>query len=237
MQADTFRSQAPAGTDARARSESPDRGGCGGAARLVPALGGGVFPHPGAAQRGARHPPLAGLPLPLAMAVFRRLLLAALCAGLLSGVLAAAGASIRHRAADPAGRDLRETRRRRQGKRAAHDHPAAAEWEPENGFERSAYTLAADLLTGIGFALLLAAGLTLRGGDAGWHDGLFWGLAGFAAFTLAPGMGLPPELPGSEAGRCWRVSYGGLRPPRRPPAGWRCWPSPRLWGTRSSPRR
>lgn len=130
------------------------------------------------------------------MAVFRRLLLAALCAGLLSGVLAAAAHQLgtvplilqaeayEHPAAQ-AGQ--------------AHDHPAIAEWEPENGVERTAYTLAADLLTGIGFALILAAGLALRGGDADWRDGLFWGLAGFAAFTVAPGLGLPPELPGSEA--------------------------------------
>lgn len=33
----------------------------------------------------------------------------------------------------------------------------------------------------------------------GWRQGLFWGLAGFAVFTLAPGLGLPPELPGTEA--------------------------------------
>jgi cobalt transporter subunit CbtA len=32
-----------------------------------------------------------------------------------------------------------------------------------------------------------------------WHEGLTWGLAGFAVFTLAPGLGLPPELPGVPA--------------------------------------
>ena len=26
-----------------------------------------------------------------------------------------------------------------------------------------------------------------------------WGLAGFAVFTIAPGLGLPPELPGVPA--------------------------------------
>src|ERR1051325_9584693 len=134
------------------------------------------------------------------MAVFRRLLLAALCAGLVSGVLAAVAhqfgtvplilkAETYERPAPAAGQTGH-----------AHEPAAAAEWEPENGLERTAYTLAADLLTGIGFALLLAAGLTLRGGEVTWRDGLFWGLAGFAAFTLSPGLGLPPELPGSEAG-------------------------------------
>ncbi len=59
--------------------------------------------------------------------------------------------------------------------------------------------LLADILTGVGFALLLGAGLTLRGGEVGWRQGLLWGLAGFATFTIAPSLGLPPQLPGSEA--------------------------------------
>jgi len=80
---------------------------------------------------------------------------------------------------------------------APHDHAAA--WEPEDGAERTAYTLLADILTGIGFALLVGAGLALRGGQSDWRQGLFWGLAGFATFTIAPGLGLPPQLPGSEA--------------------------------------
>ena len=80
---------------------------------------------------------------------------------------------------------------------AAHEHSSA--WEPENGAERTAYTLLADILTGFGFALLLGAGLTLCGGEAGWRQGLLWGLAGFATFTVAPSLGLPPQLPGSEA--------------------------------------
>jgi uncharacterized membrane protein YbhN (UPF0104 family) len=53
-------------------------------------------------------------------------------------------------------------------------------WEPENGAEHTAYTVIADILTGIGFALLLAAGLTLRGGEVTWRAGLFWGLGGCA---------------------------------------------------------
>ncbi|TIN07888.1 MAG: cobalt transporter, partial [Mesorhizobium sp.] len=32
-----------------------------------------------------------------------------------------------------------------------------------------------------------------------WRQGVFWGLAGFAVFTLAPGLGLPPELPAMPA--------------------------------------
>jgi cobalt transporter subunit CbtA len=137
------------------------------------------------------------------MAVFRRLVYAALCAGLLSGIVAAAAHQIgtvplilkaetyEQKATQP------PTDAHSQMPAAAHD--AAAEWEPENGIERAAYTLAADLLTAIGFALLLVSGLALRGGAIDWRDGLFWGLAGFAAFTMAPGLGLPPEIPGTEA--------------------------------------
>ena len=134
------------------------------------------------------------------MGVFRRLLLAALCAGLVAGVVAA----LAHQLGTVPLILQAETYEKPAAQAGqaghAHEHAAPAEWEPENGVERIGYTLVADLLTGIGFALLLAAGLALRGGDADWHYGLFWGLAGFAAFTLAPGIGLPPELPGSEAG-------------------------------------
>lgn len=128
------------------------------------------------------------------MAAFRRLVLVALCAGLLSGVVATAGHQI---GTVPV---LLEAERYEQPARetgGAHEHPAA--WEPQNGAERTAHTLLADVLTGIGFALLLAAALTLRGGGATWRDGLFWGLAGFVVFTIAPGLGLPPLLPGTEA--------------------------------------
>jgi cobalt transporter subunit CbtA len=83
-----------------------------------------------------------------------------------------------------------------------HDHGAGT-WEPRDGFERNAYTAAANILNAIGFALLLAGFFAVRSGATGasvsWHEGLLWGLAGFAVFTLAPGLGLPPELPGVPA--------------------------------------
>jgi cobalt transporter subunit CbtA len=79
-----------------------------------------------------------------------------------------------------------------------HEHDADA-WQPADGLERTAFTLLADILTGIGFALLLVSAYALRGGNVDWRRGLYWGLAGFATFTLAPGLGLPPELPGTEA--------------------------------------
>jgi cobalt transporter subunit CbtA len=85
---------------------------------------------------------------------------------------------------------------------ADHGHGAAA-WEPSDGLERNAYTGAANVLTAIGFALVLAGFFSVRSGVTGesvsWHEGLMWGLAGFAVFTIAPGLGLPPELPGVPA--------------------------------------
>ena len=84
----------------------------------------------------------------------------------------------------------------------AHGHGAEA-WEPEDGLQRNAFTAGANVLTAIGFALVLAALFAFRTGNGAhgirWHEGLVWGLAGFTVFTLAPGLGLPPELPGVPA--------------------------------------
>jgi cobalt transporter subunit CbtA len=90
---------------------------------------------------------------------------------------------------------------------AAHEHAGAAhhhdnagsndsEWEPEDGFQRNAFTVAANILTAIGFALLLTGIYAIRGRPVMWREGLLWGLGGFVVFTAAPGLGLPPELPG-----------------------------------------
>ncbi|HMM64013.1 MAG TPA: CbtA family protein [Mesorhizobium sp.] len=72
-------------------------------------------------------------------------------------------------------------------------------WEPADGFERFAYTVLSNVVTGIGFALILVAASELAGGIGNWRQGVFWGLAGFSVFTLAPGLGLPPELPAMPA--------------------------------------
>ena len=81
-----------------------------------------------------------------------------------------------------------------------HDHQHDAEaWAPADGWERNAYSLGAQLITGVGFAFLLTAAIVVFGRGADWRRGLLWGLAGFASFTLAPSLGLPPELPGTEA--------------------------------------
>ncbi|MBO1077197.1 CbtA family protein [Roseomonas marmotae] len=80
----------------------------------------------------------------------------------------------------------------------SHDHEEAG-WAPRDGLERSVFTALANIVTAIGFALLLVAASELTGGMTGWRQGVFWGLAGFTVFTLAPGLGLPPELPAMPA--------------------------------------
>jgi cobalt transporter subunit CbtA len=78
----------------------------------------------------------------------------------------------------------------------AEDHHHDPAWEPAEGIQRNAFTTGANILTAIGFSLLLGGIFALRGRAVGWREGLFWGLAGFVVFTAAPGLGLPPELPG-----------------------------------------
>jgi cobalt transporter subunit CbtA len=80
----------------------------------------------------------------------------------------------------------------------AHEHSEEG-WSPSDGFERTFFSVLANIVTGIGFALLLVAASELFGGIRDWRQGVFWGLAGFVIFTLAPGLGLPPELPAMPA--------------------------------------
>lgn len=92
----------------------------------------------------------------------------------------------------------------------AHDHgatsaPGHEPWAPEDGIERSLWTGVTNILLGFGAALLIAAGLVLHGLFLGKQVnsliGLAWGRgsAAFLSFSLAPALGLPPELPGTTA--------------------------------------
>lgn len=81
---------------------------------------------------------------------------------------------------------------------AGHDHEEGG-WEPADGVERTAFTLAANILTAIGYALALTGLMSMRGKAIGWREGLMWGLAGFACVMIAPMLGLPPELPGTPS--------------------------------------
>jgi cobalt transporter subunit CbtA len=78
---------------------------------------------------------------------------------------------------------------------ALEPHHAAE--HAQSAAARSAATLLFNALAGVGFGLLLAAGYNLRQ-RAGLRAGLLWGLGGFVAVYLAPALGLPPSLPGTE---------------------------------------
>ncbi|SEH31580.1 CbtA family protein [Rhizobium sp. NFR12] len=145
------------------------------------------------------------------MSLFRNIVLTAVIAGLLSGLLMTVmqsfsvvpliiaaetyehvdsnGAGHSHTAApDPAAGTAATAA-------AEHDHSEEA-WSPANGIERFAYTAAANALSAIGFALVAIAIAEALGGFGGWRGGLMFGIAGFLTVSLAPGLGLPPELPG-----------------------------------------
>lgn len=76
-----------------------------------------------------------------------------------------------------------------------HSH-AAATWHPADGAERILFTLLTNILAGIGFALLIVAGMSLRN-HSGWQKGLLWGFAGYIVFFAAPSLGLHPKVPGT----------------------------------------
>ncbi len=85
------------------------------------------------------------------------------------------------------------------GESDGHDHE---HWGPKNGFERMAFTAFANVLTAVGFALVLLAAMLVaqtRSRESptrlNWRRAVGWSLAGYAIFWLAPALGLPPEIP------------------------------------------
>jgi len=84
------------------------------------------------------------------------------------------------------------------GHGAGHSHGDGA----ASDLQRNGLTVLFMILVYTGYALVLTAGFAaaeLWGRKIGPAEGLLWGIAGFAAFQLAPAMGLAPELPGTVA--------------------------------------
>jgi cobalt transporter subunit CbtA len=82
---------------------------------------------------------------------------------------------------------------------AAHGH---SDGEEPSTVTRNLWTAVFFGLIYVAYAIILAAGFGLArtyGRMITARDGLLWGIAGFAAFQLAPAMGLAPELPGTMA--------------------------------------
>ncbi len=80
-----------------------------------------------------------------------------------------------------------------------HDHAETA-WAPADGWQRTLSTTLSSVITGAGFAILLAGVSLLTGLPITPKNGLIWGICGFLAVTVAPSAGLAPELPGMPAG-------------------------------------
>lgn len=127
------------------------------------------------------------------IAILRRLLAAGLLAGLVAGLAVTLVQQAQVVPLILAAETYEEA--------GAHDHGTsdrghAEVWAPADGLERLAFTLLANLVAGAGYGLVLVAAMIFAGRAAGARRGLLWGAAGFAAFALAPALGLPPELPG-----------------------------------------
>lgn len=93
---------------------------------------------------------------------------------------------------------------------ASHHHSATSPgvageqaWAPAQGVERAGFSILANIIAGMGYAALLLALMT-QSQQQGFTQvdtkkGALWALGGFIAFFVAPGLGLPPEIPGIEA--------------------------------------
>jgi cobalt transporter subunit CbtA len=85
----------------------------------------------------------------------------------------------------------------------AHSHDDK-EWTPAKGLERTFWTVLSNVLSSIGFALLLISiivswSLLRRNNAPTIPSGLIWGVAGWICLFAWPALGLPPELPGEAA--------------------------------------
>jgi cobalt transporter subunit CbtA len=133
-------------------------------------------------------------------------LLAGIAAGLVMGVIQHVRltplileAEAFERAGSPAGHSHDATTAEAgQPEAASHDGEGEG-WAPENGWQRTLATTFTAAMTGAGFAAVLAAVSLLTGLQITRRNGILWGLCGFLAVTLAPAVGLPPELPGMAA--------------------------------------
>ncbi len=136
--------------------------------------------------------------------MFRNLFFAAVLAALCAGLVTSAFQAWRVTPLIFAAESFEGGEAHSHGEDAAHAHepgtPAHShgddEWMPQDGFERTAYTVLANLLMAAGYALVLGAVSVLFNLPITFNNGLLWGLGAFAAFSLAPALGLPPGMPG-----------------------------------------
>jgi cobalt transporter subunit CbtA (proposed) len=136
--------------------------------------------------------------------MFRNLFLAALVAALCAGLTTSAFQAWRVTPLIFAAESFEGSEAHDHGDAATTvDHAAAEphshdddEWMPQDGLERTSFTIVSNLLMAAGYALIIGAVSVLFNLPITFANGLLWGVAGFAAFTLAPALGLPPGMPG-----------------------------------------
>jgi cobalt transporter subunit CbtA len=153
--------------------------------------------------------------------MIRNMLTSALCAGCAAWLLAAAlhfafvqnyillgeeyetGAAVHYAGVAPQTDDpaTEATHSHDEGEgEEAHSHDAAE--KDVSTFTRNFWTAVFLGVVYIAYAMILVAGFGIAriyGRVITAREGLLWGIAGFAAFQLAPAMGLAPELPGTLA--------------------------------------
>lgn len=140
------------------------------------------------------------------MDLFRRLFFAAVLAGVVGGLV---NAGLQHWRLVPLilqaevfeqVATLGEKGKESHDTGSDSDGVHSTQWSPEDGLERTGFTLLASILAGIGFAAILNGVSVVAALPLTTTNGLLWGLAGFAVFSLAPALGLAPELPGMGGG-------------------------------------
>lgn len=107
-------------------------------------------------------------------------------------------ASAAHDHHDAPALDHHATAGHHHGSVASHHYHDESAWQPEDGWQRVAFTGASNLVMAVGYALVLVALFRWRK-PKNIVSGIGWGVAGFAVFFGAPSLGLPPELPGTAA--------------------------------------
>lgn len=132
--------------------------------------------------------------------MFRNLFTAAVLAALLAGILFSVVQQNRlspliYAAESLEGASAANEPHVHDGTAVSHSHDED-EWMPQDGAERVAYTVLANILAAAGYALVVGAVSLIVGLPITATNGVLWGIGGFATFTLAPAFGMPPVLPG-----------------------------------------
>ncbi|HEY8856196.1 MAG TPA: CbtA family protein [Rugosibacter sp.] len=127
--------------------------------------------------------------------IFRRIILSALLVGVLSGFLLSA---IQQFGVLPA-IETAEIFEASGVPATTHDQ---AHGHADDGAEHQRWTIVANILTAIGFALLLIPAMSIwehlnQKPLASSRNGLLWGAAAYLCLFVLPAIGLPPEIPGA----------------------------------------